>query len=322
MPTPPTIPETILDQAIDWLVTLNSGEVSPEQQQQFEHWQAKNLLHALAIQQLQSSQLGFGTLATNFRSETLLVAEQQFKSRLKRNQLLGLSGFLLLGLSLYTMPWQKWRADDATLVGEIKTLRLSDGSELTLASNSFINIKFSEHIRQIELISGEIYIQTAKDPVQHRPFVVTTKYGKVQALGTQFSLRHERNHQTQVNVYQHAVAITPTAQSQSLQLAQGHRAFFNQQRVSPVRTLHNAHPYWTQHLLVAENWPLNKVLEELYRYKQGTYFIDDGLEDIQVSGVFSLKNIEQSLEALAYSNALQLDFYSPYVLTVKKQTPS
>lgn len=314
------IPADILDQAIDWLVILNSGDVSTEQRQQYEQWRTAYHLHALAMQQLEQSKCGFGSLAKNLQAESIFIAEQQFKSRLKRNQLLSLGGLFLIGLSFYAMSWPKWHADDATHVGEIKTVTLADGSTLTLASDSYINIKFTEQQRQIELVSGEIYIQTAKDPLLHRPFIVTTKYGKVQALGTQFSLRHERNHQIQVNVYQHAVAITPMAQNQAIQLQQGHIAFFNQQTVSPAKLLLNTQPYWTQHLLVVENWPLKKVLAELYRYKQGTYFIEDEIQDIQVSGVFSLKNIEKSLETLAYSNALELNYYSQYLLKVKNKT--
>jgi transmembrane sensor len=61
------------------------------------------------------------------------------------------------------------------------------------------------------------------------------------------------------------------------------------------------------------------VLDELYRYQNGTYFIDPELEKVRVSGVFSLKNPKQSLENLAYTHQLELDYYSAYLLKIKKR---
>jgi len=70
---------------------------------------------------------------------------------------------------------------------------------------------------------------------------------------------------------------------------------------------------------VVEQWPLEKVIGELYRYKKGTYFIDPTLKDLRVSGVFSLKNPQQSLETLAYTHQLELSYYSAYLLKIKKR---
>ena len=38
MTTPAQLSEQVLDEATDWLVILNSGKVSHEEYQQFEHW--------------------------------------------------------------------------------------------------------------------------------------------------------------------------------------------------------------------------------------------------------------------------------------------
>ncbi|MDF2416484.1 DUF4880 domain-containing protein [Acinetobacter beijerinckii] len=314
----PKIPDHVLDQAADWLVLLHSGEMTELQQQQFERWQAEKKEHALAIQQINRFTHGLTGLSNHFPSDSLVQSNQKFKLTAKRNMLFSLSGLLVIGCGMYLLPWAKWQSDYHTQVGEIKTVSLKDGSSLILASDSYINVDFSEQTRQIQLIEGEIYIQTAKDP-QHRPFIVNTKDGAIEALGTQFTVRQEHHDQTRVKVYQHAVALQPLDSGQRQILKQGQRAFFDTQHISKSLPLNNDRPYWTQQLLVVEQWPLQKVLHELYRYKKGTYFIDTELKNIPISGVFSLQNPQQSLDTLAYTHQLELNYYSPYLLKIKKR---
>ncbi|WP_332604407.1 FecR family protein [Acinetobacter sp. ESBL14] len=314
----PKIPDHVLDQAADWLVLLHSGEMTELQQQQFEQWQAEKQEHAFAIQHINRFTHGLSGLSNHFPSESLVQSKQKFNLSRKRNMLLSLSGLLVIGCGIYLLPWAKWQSDDHTEVGEIKTIVLQDGSTLILASDSYIKVDFSKQIRKIQLIEGEIYIQTAKDP-QHRPFMVNTKDGAIEALGTQFTVRQEQDDQTRVKVYQHAVALQPQDSGQRQILQQGQRAYFDSQQISKPLPLNNEQPYWTQQLLVVEQWPLQKVLDELYRYKKGTYFIEPALKDLRVSGVFSLKNPQQSLETLAYTHQLELSYYTPYVLKIKKR---
>ena len=239
------IPDHVLDAATDWLVLLHSGEMTELQQQQFEQWQAEKQEHALAIQHINRFTHGLSGLSNHFPSESLVQSKQKFNLSTKRNMLFSLSGLLALGCGMYFLPWAKWQSDDHTKVGEIKTVALQDGSTLILASDSYINVNFSEQTRQIQLIEGEIYIQTAKDP-QHRPFMVKTKDGSIEALGTQFTVRQEHHDQTRVKVYQHAVALQPQDSGQRQILQQGQRAYFDSQQISKPRPLNNEQPYWTQ----------------------------------------------------------------------------
>ncbi|ENW15925.1 FecR family protein [Acinetobacter pittii] len=312
------IPPHVLDAAADWLVLLHSGEMTALQQQQFEQWKAEKKEHQLALQQMEKFSHGLSNLAGNFPSKALVQSNQKFNLAAKRNMLLSLSGLVIVGLSAYFIPWEKWQSDYHTKVGEIKKVSLKDGSQLIMASDCYVDVNFTQEKRQIKLIDGEIYIETAKD-AQHRPFIVETKNGSVEALGTQFTVRQENSEQTKVKVYKHAVAIEPENASKRQILKQGQRAFFDEKYISKSLPLDNDQPYWTQQLLVVDQWPLQKVLDELFRYKKGSYHLDAELKNIKISGVFSLKNPEQSLETLAYSHQLELNYYSPYLLNIKKR---
>ncbi|EXS25784.1 fecR family protein [Acinetobacter sp. 742879] len=312
------IPPHVLDAAADWLVLLHSGEMTALQQQQFEQWKAEKKEHQLALQQMEKFSHGLSNLAGNFPSKALVQSNQKFNLAAKRNMLLSLSGLVIVGLSAYFIPWEKWQSDYHTKVGEIKKVSLKDGSQLIMASDCYVDVNFTQEKRQIKLIDGEIYIETAKD-AQHRPFIVETKNGSVEALGTQFTVHQENSEQTKVKVYKHAVAIEPENSSKRQILKQGQRAFFDEKYISKALPLDNDQPYWTQQLLVVDQWPLQKVLDELFLYKKGTYHLAPELKNIKISGVFSLKNPEQSLETLAYSHQLELNYYSPYLLNIKKR---
>lgn len=316
----PPLPEHVLDELADWLVLQHSGEMTDTQRQAFEQWKVNHLVHHHSMDQIEKFTSTLSALPETLHSETLVKSEHQLNIKINQYQLLlSISVFILIGSLIYILPWSKWQADQSTTVGEIKSLTLDDGSQLILASDSSVNINFNQRTREIQLIQGEIYIKTAKDYQQHRPFFVKTQYGQIEALGTQFIIKQDQNEKTKVKVYEHAVAIYPKDKHSRTVLQQGHKIAFNDQVLSNTYAIKQQKPYWTQQLLVVENWSLKKVMHELYRYRQGIYFIDPALDKIQVSGVFSLKNTTQSIETLAQTYSLQLNYYGNHILSIKQK---
>ena len=72
-----------------------------------------------------------------------------------------------------------------TLVAGPQTIRLIDGSEVTLAQDAQIRVNKAAGTRGIEHIAGWIDVSVTKGPGE---FIVTTPYGDVKALGTEFTL--------------------------------------------------------------------------------------------------------------------------------------
>jgi transmembrane sensor len=77
---------------------------------------------------------------------------------------------------------QAWVADYRTAIGEQREIILADGTRLWLNTASAINVYFNARERRIQLVTGEIFIATAKDT--RRPFQVDTAQGQLRALGT------------------------------------------------------------------------------------------------------------------------------------------
>jgi transmembrane sensor len=98
------------------------------------------------------------------------------------------SGVAALFLGAAGTWWFDWR--DQTYVsgvGQIRRVKLSDGSRMVLNTASEATVRFDKARREIELTSGEGLFQVAKD--RARPFVVRAGFVSVRAVGTVFSVR-------------------------------------------------------------------------------------------------------------------------------------
>ncbi len=75
-----------------------------------------------------------------------------------------------------------------TGIGEIRSLRLADGSDVTVNTDSVLQSVISAGQRRVRLARGEAFFKVAHD--SGRPFVVGAGNISVTALGTAFSVRN------------------------------------------------------------------------------------------------------------------------------------
>lgn len=119
---------------------------------------------------------------------------------------------------LLTAVWHRGRY--TTSVGQVASVRLPDGSTMTLNTDSEARIKYSQVERRVDLARGEAFFDDIKDP--RRPFVVYAGDKRVVAVGTAFSVSMD-NHDVRVVVIQGQVrfqdskpASTPTRHEPAL----------------------------------------------------------------------------------------------------------
>ena len=74
----------------------------------------------------------------------------------------------------------------ATAIGQQLSTTLADGSVVLLNTNSQINVNYNNEYRNIRLLQGEAHFTVAKGA--SRPFRVYAGNGRVQAVGTAFSV--------------------------------------------------------------------------------------------------------------------------------------
>jgi transmembrane sensor len=104
------------------------------------------------------------------------------------------AGFaLLLAVAAYWLqpPQSVDGISYATAHSERRSLRLPDGSAVSLGAESQVVVRFTRDERRIRLVAGEALFDVAHNP--RRPLIVETPQGEVRALGTSFDVRLSRD---------------------------------------------------------------------------------------------------------------------------------
>jgi transmembrane sensor len=169
----------------------------------------------------------------------------------------------------------------------------------------------------LQLIKGEIYIETAADKIGwHRPLVVDTQDGRVRALGTRFSVSQHHN-RTQVVVFQDAVEIqTADGIFAKQTLRAGQQVQFTSNRIEPILRHRQDKPAWTQGFIVADDMPLSEFLLQLSRYRSGYITCAPEIADLRIIGSYPLKDTDKVLAFLEANLPIKLTQPLPFWVKV------
>jgi len=293
--------QALLGEAADWLITLHYEQPSAAEREAFERWRAQSAAHGAAWQRAESMRGAFAQVPAEVCRKTLGTTPGSAR-RPDRRRSLALLGSLLVAaptgwLAWRELHWREWMADQVTATGEQRTLTLPDGSRLTLNTASAVALRFTGAERRVRLLAGEILVTTQADP---RPFLVQTREGTAQALGTRFSVRRIDEDTTRVAVFEHAVALK-TVQGTTRRLAQGSAADFGAAAIGSTSAVEPSAALWERGMLLARNMRLAEVLGEMARYRRGALHCAPGVAGLRVSGALSLKDTDASLALLAQS---------------------
>ncbi|PYG96475.1 iron dicitrate transport regulator FecR, partial [Arthrobacter stackebrandtii] len=175
-----------LEAAARWYVELRCG-ADDTLRAAHQRWLSSNPQHLLAWERLARLQGKLAQVTPGIARPTLTSA------RAKRREVLKVLSVLLVGSATGGVVLQdgivaRLTADVRTGVGQQRSLRLDDGTQLRLNTDTAVDIRYNGEWRALELLKGEILVQTASDALS-RPFVVHTGQGSVRALGTRFIVR-------------------------------------------------------------------------------------------------------------------------------------
>jgi len=298
-----------LPEASRWYVRLQASDVDDRDHAAWQAWLSQSPSHQQAWQQVENLSAQLGQLPSSLVRATLNSAD------ISRRQMLRHLGMLALvaplGFAVWQLaPWQQWSAQYATATGEQRRIDLPDGSQLTLNTASAVDIQFDSEARHIRLYQGEILVETAHDPqTPSRPFFVDTPQGRVQALGTRFTVRLDDDY-SRVAVLEKTVRIFPGNASESLDLHQGQQASFSKQQ-SQLSAKPMDESWWTGNLMVVD-MPLRDLLNELSRYRKGSLTCVDEVAALKISGAFPLKDTDRALAAITRSFPVREERFTPW----------
>ncbi|KQP37017.1 FecR domain-containing protein [Pseudorhodoferax sp. Leaf274] len=295
------LPAAVVDAAVEWLVHLWSGEATEASRAQWQRWRAADPLHEQAWHRVEATDTRWRAAAPGLAAA--LAARPAAAGR--RRALGGIAALAVAGLALYTgreqMATRGWLAGVRTAKGEQRRLQLPDGTQLLLNTATALDIDFSPALRRLRLHQGELLIATAPDTEwTSRPFVVDTPAGRVQALGTRFTVRHDADgpaaRATRVEVFEGAVELRGAASVLRVDAGQAARLPAGGGTAEALPP--PAAPAWADGVLVASDMRLDAFVDELRRYRPGLLQLAPEVAGLRLSGVFPLGDTDRILQAL------------------------
>lgn len=292
----PLAPE-ILEEAAEWLMRLSENDLSDHERAEWERWKTSSPERDRAWARAQLLQSKLGGLPPS-----LAMSALDRPSNPERRAALGKLALLLAVMPVGWGSWklaqtQQWTADYRTRVGERRELTLADGSRITLNTDSAIDVRYDSQQRLVHLREGEILVQTAQD--LSRPFLVSTRQGRMQALGTRFTVR-ELSGRTHLAVLEGAVKVMLAENTQSAPLIvnAGQRTDFSAQTFGTLSATDRNDGAWAQGMLMADNMRLADFVAELTRYRRGFVRYDPAIADLRISGAFPISDPQRTLNML------------------------
>lgn len=228
-------------------------------------------------------------------------ARQQRRAPRRRRRVgLAIAASLLVA-AVSTLAWQpaRWlddlQADYYTAPGQIRTVSLDDGSEVTLDGDSAIEVALTSKGRDVHLRRGAAFFKVSHNG---QAFVVHADQGEVQVLGTHFEVRRQPQG-AQVTVEEGRVAVSPQPDVEPQVLVAGQRLEYAGGLAATAQTVDPQQAFaWRDGRLSFRRMPLADALAVVQRYyPQRIVLLDSRLAARAVSGEFSNQDPQVVLAA-------------------------
>lgn len=310
-----TLDHATLEAAARWYVDLRGEVPDDATREAHRRWLERDPRHAQAWERLARLQDKLGQVNPGIARPTLTSA------RAKRRDVLKVLSILLAAGGAGTLAWNTTplptlMADQRTGTGERRRVRLDDGSQLQLNTATAVDIRYSDTVREVRLLSGEIQIETARDPLA-RPFIVHTAEGSIRALGTRFTVRGEAG-RTQVCVQEHAVEVrSASLLGPAVRVEADQQLSFSHDSVDTVQQANLQADAWTRDMLVANDWCLGDFILELQRYRPGHLGCDPAVAGLRISGAFHLGSTDTILDNLTSTLPVRIRRFSRFWASVE-----
>ena len=289
--------QDVVEQALQWMVTVQSGVSTEAELLACQHWRAQSAQHELAWQRLTG-------LNTDIRDSTRMLPAAGARTLLRSRNAPGrrtlLKGFAGLGVMLATGYGVRERvllpelfSDYRTATGERRQLTLAEGVDLTLDTHTALDTRTTAAGTELFLSLGRVLVSAGD-------IRLSTANGQVlPAPRSRLVISHNLPWQagTQVQVLTGSASIK-LARGDSFSLNAGQQATFDSQAGSAPQPVMAGADAWVNGLLIAERMPLGQVIAQLNLYRRGVVRCDPQVAALRVSGSFSIDRPDASLDLL------------------------
>lgn len=337
----PVITKRIAAEAANWIARLHGPDRTPEMEREFREWIARSEAHGYAFERctdiwtdvkaLSPDQIRAGIARRDMEAS---IARARWWQRYR--WLLAATLFLLIAAGGYAV--NRWRAVDVyrTEIGGQQQVLLSDGTRMSLNTETKVRVELDAARRLVTLDEGEAMFEVAKDPA--RPFVVRAGDSEVIAVGTVFSVRApnsgHREAAVAVVLVEGEVSVLPSVEAstkgtlpaQRLSMHAGERMRLlratGDGRTSapqvdrpPVESL----LAWRHGKAIFDDMTLREAVDEMNRYTRTPIVLAEDVSELRIAGSYDTGNAQSFVQAVAVLHGLEVRSHEGRVELVRPQ---
>ncbi|TWX64961.1 FecR family protein [Colwellia sp. C1TZA3] len=336
--------EKRLDDASDWIAKLDRGLTKLEKKR-LAKWLSTDILNIevlFEVAQMWDKMDHLSRLSDIF-------PQANVKKKRTRNSIAAIAASCILAVTFMfyqsankLLPFVQstssivaMQASYQTNIGESNTINLPDNSKIVLNTNSFVQVKYSQNSRIIELLRGEIHIDVAHDTA--RPLSVIVAGKVIQAVGTAFNVE-VRNDLVELIVTDGKVLvaqkdntrddgieqITKRLPQNSMAISKGEKVDLDMsgkkqekvRKVDPIEMAANLS--WRQGNLIFRGESLAETMAEISRYTDIKFELADDkeLQKVQVAGVFKTGDVSGLLDVLTRNFNISYQKVGPHKIVL------
>jgi len=314
--------------AADWLVRLQSTDVSVEDTLAWQAWLNENPTNAQAFARIEEISQVLRDVPAPSAVSALQFARDRYDASVPikdwnqpqaRRRWTAVA--LAASFAVVTLTFLFWKTPPAantyaTTIGEHRNVALSDGSTIALGADTQITVVLSEKERNIELTKGEALFMVAKDAA--RPFKVHAGDATIVAVGTSFNVERDSDRAV-VSVTEGRVVVEPVShflpvsvlhefkpKLRSVHLDAGQQTTAGSAGIEEPTKMENPATDWQIGHLAFHLQPLRYVLEDVNRYASKPIVLaSDNVGALVITGTVERENIPGWVKSLERAFDLQ-----------------
>lgn len=309
-------------EAADWVIRVDGRTPTAAEQRALEEWLDRDVRHVGAYARARAVYLRFDQMRAAAIPAAQSVESTSSAHRPTRRKMLlwATGGTLAAALSGLTLLRQSSVQEYSTRIGEMRREPLPDGSAITLNTGTSLAVRYTERLREVKLLRGEVLIEAAADPLRLFKLDVLGQY--ITTAAAAFTVRVLSQEGMQVMVQQGQVEVVePSSPTKTVTLPANTLALppvatasektepeLVTERIDPAEVARRL--AWQRGQISFEDVTLDYALQEFSRYGTVRVVIDDpAIASLKVVGLFSSSDPIGFARTVAVSLGLRLELH-------------
>jgi transmembrane sensor len=312
----PETGSTLRDQAVAWLVRVQSDAATEADWQALTAWLEASDANVAAFDAVETSAAMVDDLAPQL-SERLAPDGAKVLPFAPRRPVRTWPRWAAIAAAAAAvvvaapMGWRVWYGAPTvyqTGVGETRQVALADGTRIHLDSASKLTVRLGLRARRVEMAEAEASFDVAKDP--GRPFLIDVADQQVRVVGTEFNIRNYDD-TVVVSVRRGVVQVRQPAMpsTQVERLTAGDQLTHTAGAAGAIRSRVDPDTAfaWTQGRLICDDETLADIVAYLNRRYATPVRLSPSIGARRFSGVLELDDQAKLLDRLAAYMSLTVD---------------